>query len=178
MIFSDADKTKFWSHVDRTGECWLWQSFKSRDGYGLVNLQKRMWRAHRIAYWLTYDNPGELFVCHRCDNPSCVRPDHLFLGTTEDNMADMVAKGRSKKGAANASHIAGGAYQRGEKNGRAKITEEQALEIRMRGTPYRRGIYAQLAREYGLTDVAIRKIVRAERWAHIGQRGQILEASI
>lgn len=185
MTFTQTERDKFWSCVDRSGECWIWLRGKDSDGYGITQLQRRQWRAHRAAYALTYEDPGSLFVLHHCDNPSCVRPDHLWLGTNDDNMSDMVAKGRSKRGTSNASHIAGGAYQRGEKNGRAKITEVQVLEIRSRAIPYRRGIYAELGREYGLTAVAIRNIVNGKLWSHVGKpktsrgrRGEILEAIV
>lgn len=109
--------------------CWLWTGFCEEYGYGSVHVAKVLARefgharmlAHRAAYALTYGPiPGDLCVLHRCDNPPCVRPDHLFLGTRVDNMHDMIAKGR---------HVPL-AHRSGEQHGMAKLTWEQVREIR------------------------------------------------
>lgn len=79
----------------RLGRCWVWLGGKTWNGYGTRRVNGRRVRAHRHAYSEAYGaEPGELFVCHRCDNPLCVRPSHLFLGTNSDNMRDCFAKGR------------------------------------------------------------------------------------
>lgn len=90
---------RFWEKVDRSGDCWTWTAYRNPAGYGEINLGGRLGAvlAHRVAYELTFDvAPGDLHVLHRCDNPACVRPDHLFLGTHIDNMRDMTAKGRGR----------------------------------------------------------------------------------
>lgn len=91
---------RFWLHVDKSGDCWLWTGATDHNGYGKVDYRtplRRTLGAHRISWMLRYgDIPNGLKVLHKCDNPKCVNPDHLFLGTHQDNMDDMVAKGRQK----------------------------------------------------------------------------------
>ena len=88
----------FWGRVDKSAECWPWTGPTTEKGYGRFSLGHRTWRAHRLAYELTHGPfPPDLFVLHRCDNPPCVRPDHLFLGDHAANMADAVAKGRRRR---------------------------------------------------------------------------------
>jgi len=87
---------RFWSHVAKSDGCWLWTAHVNRTGYGHFALSRSRGRsAHRVSHELNIGPiPSGMLVCHRCDNPRCVRPDHLFLGTPSDNMHDKVAKGR------------------------------------------------------------------------------------
>lgn len=144
----------FWANVDRTGDCWLWMKACRTSGYGVARYRGRQYGAHRIAYELTHGPiPAGLFVCHKCDRPRCCRPDHLFLGTCADNVADKMAKGRHRP-------------PRGEQCGMAKLTAEQVRAIRARRADG--GVtLVQLAQEYGVNARTISKIVRGERWAHI-----------
>jgi hypothetical protein len=88
-------KQRFLTNVDKRNGCWLWQTRKDRRGYGQFFYKRGVHSAHRISYMIFKGEIGEgLFVCHKCDNPPCVNPDHLFLGTAKDNMHDMLAKGR------------------------------------------------------------------------------------
>lgn len=85
---------------DKTG-CWEFQGQRSIEGYGKIKVDNKNWRAHRLAYLLFVGEiPAEMIVCHRCDNPPCCNPDHLFLGTHSDNTADKVSKNRQAKGSA------------------------------------------------------------------------------
>ena len=95
---------RFWKRVDKNGECWNWTHRKTRDGYGYVkkfNTVTGRWSytyVHRLSWELANGPiPDGLFVCHHCDNPSCVRPSHLFVGTHLDNMKDRSAKGRTRR---------------------------------------------------------------------------------
>jgi len=94
---SEPVPIRFWRNVKNVGGegCWEWTGTKTTGGYGVLSVDRRPEKAHRIAWRLTHGEPApHFFVCHRCDNPPCVRPDHLFLGTHQDNMGDMVRKGR------------------------------------------------------------------------------------
>lgn len=143
---------RLWSHV-RVAEgdaCWEWQGWRNVQGYGKVRVGKRARRAHRVVYEDAYGPiPAGLCVLHRCDNPSCVRPDHLFLGTRVDNGADMARKGRQAKG---------------KENGRSKLTMEQVIELRRR---YRAGEGSQraLAREFGMSRSATQQALLGQTWA-------------
>ena len=94
---------RFWAKVDKTDSCWLWTAAKVRHGYGLFHWpqgdRQAQGTAHRYSWRLHRGEiPAEMFVLHRCDNPSCVNPDHLFLGTHRENMKDKMAKGRWNTG--------------------------------------------------------------------------------
>lgn len=89
---------RFWAKVDRSGDCWMWTAGRDRNGYGVFRHEARQWRAPRVAWTFTYgDIPAGLVVMHSCDNPPCVNPAHLSLGTSGDNARDAARKGRMGK---------------------------------------------------------------------------------
>jgi hypothetical protein len=91
-------KERFESKVDRTGDCHVWTAYKNQDGYGKFKFDGRMVNAHRVAWSLVNGEiPPGMHVLHSCDNPGCVNPEHLFLGTHQDNMDDKVSKGRTAR---------------------------------------------------------------------------------
>lgn len=133
--------------------CWEWLGWKNKDGYGRLRIGgRKVVLAHRLAWWITHGDPGKMLVCHHCDNPSCVRVDHLFIGTAKDNWRDMISKGRMK-------------FVRGEKIGTAKLTQKQVTLIR---EEYTRGGVRQsdLALRYGVSQSSVQLILAAKNWAH------------
>lgn len=103
-----SDLAHFWARVKKSDSCWEWTG-ANNGGYGRMEVAGKLTYAHRLAWELANGSgPGDLCVCHRCDNPACVRPDHLFLGTFADNMGDKISKGRQSRG------LAHGAVNRGK----------------------------------------------------------------
>ena len=89
---------RFWSKVAKSDGCWLWTAARNEQGYGEFSLDGKLQRAHRVSFYLAHGRWPEPNALHKCDNPPCVRPDHLFEGTHKENMADMTSKGRSVRG--------------------------------------------------------------------------------
>ena len=85
---------RFWSKVNKTEGCWEWTAYRNDLGYGFISLNGKAERSHRVSIFLSSGKWPEKHVLHKCDNPPCVRPDHLYEGTDADNMADMKARGR------------------------------------------------------------------------------------
>lgn len=99
ILKNDIDKLKFMKLVNTVNSCWIWTGRKDRDGYGTFNHNGHRIQAHRISYAIyNGKTPSNLYVCHTCDNPTCVNPQHLFLATQQDNMDDMKHKNRSNIG--------------------------------------------------------------------------------
>lgn len=141
-------RTSFFARVRKTSGCWLWQGPRDSKGYAIVHTLGEQ-RGHRAVWVLTKGPvPAGMCVLHRCDNPPCVRPSHLFLGTHADNAADKVAKGRQP---------------RGETNGRARLTWRQVRAIRRRYLAGGVEIRA-LAVEYGVGHSTVGYIVDGTTW--------------
>jgi hypothetical protein len=140
---------KFWSAIDATGDCWLWNGSRTPNGYGKFGKDY----AHRLIWEILVGPiPDGLIVCHHCDVKNCVNPDHLFVGTYADNTADMVQKGRQRWDVNKA----------GERNGRATFTREQVERIRAeadQGTSQK-----ELIQRYAAPQSTINHIVRRYTW--------------
>ena len=151
-------EARLWTKIDVRGpdECWLWRHAKDSKGYGHIYISnERKEQAHRVVYRLVCGEiPPGMCVCHRCDTPACCNPDHLFLGTILDNMMDKIAKGRQGQTGA-----------RGEKNGSAKLKEEDVRSIRK--------LYADgetkmgIAARFGVDSRVVFDIVNGKKWTHV-----------
>lgn len=144
---------RFWTYVDVWGDdaCWEWLGGRwGQMHYGRFKYRGATYSAHRVAWQLTHGQiPDGLFVLHRCDNPPCVNPSHLFLGTQKDNLVDRDRKGRS-------------VYHRGAANSAAKLSESAVAEIRAQ---YKAGrLQRDIAKDFGTTQTNVSWIVRGLTW--------------
>lgn len=152
---SEQTKTRFWSKVAITAnpeKCWTWQAAKKEKKYGTFSIGRSMFRAHRTAFFISFDiDPKELDVCHKCDNPICVNPSHLFLGTNAENMIDKIEKDRQP---------------RGVKNYNSKLNDEKVLEIRKLWATKK---YSQtkIAKMFGVHRGSILQILNGRAWKHV-----------
>lgn len=150
-------EVRFFALVEKTDGCWFWKGAVKEFGHGVMRGQNgRTIRAHR-ASWEIHKGPipSGLFVCHHCDVPNCVNPDHLFLGTNADNMADCKAKGRAR-----------GPCHRGEKHGMSRLTEDDVRELRdLHATG--QFFLRNLADRYGITIAQAHRIVHRRAWRHV-----------
>lgn len=147
-------QNRFWAKVNKTDGCWLWTAGCFRRGYGAIGAGGRhspLLRAHRLS-WELHNGPipEGLCVLHECDNPRCVRPEHLFLGTHQDNVADCVAKGR---------------HSRGERVHQSKLTTANIIMIKSAiksGTSQK-----AIADTFGVHPATISDIATGRTWTHI-----------
>lgn len=142
---------RFWSKVKKSRGCWEWIGAKDGAGYGYLGTTRgqKPLKAHRVSYELNIGPIGGLHVCHKCDNPICVNPAHLFLGTMQDNMADKMAKGR-------------GGQLSGERHFKAKTTRAMAKkihEMRKQGTSQQ-----AIADSLGVSQNCVSKILSGNHW--------------
>ena len=149
-----AIASRFWKKVDKTNNCWNWLAHINNWGYGQFWDGENQMKAHRMSWVISHgDIPDGMCILHRCDNPKCVNPNHLFLGTLKDNMIDMVNKGR------NVTHMG-----KGEDNPSAKLTE---IEVRIIRAYHPALGSRQLSNMFGIAMQNIWKIVTYRSWKHI-----------
>lgn len=161
---SDGDVARFESHVDRLGEgdCWPWKMYCFPFGYGAFKFARRSVVAHRVAWVLKMGSVGNECVLHRCDNPRCCNPSHLFLGSKSDNSADMVGKGRHARGDRHAVRK-NPSLVTGERNPRAKMSIGDVQEMRV---AYAFGgvTMKQLAAKFGVSPAQAHRIISGRQW--------------
>lgn len=154
---NQKDIDRFWSKVVKSDGCWVWKGETGRYGRGRIHAEGRYVQASHLSYRINRGAiPSGLFVLHSCDNPNCINPDHLFLGTQTDNMRDMARKGR-------------GYLQKhpektqGEKHPMHKLTTDQVLMIRST-----KGVkHGVLAKTFGVCRQSIDNIFSGKRWGHV-----------
>lgn len=160
------NKTGFWGKIEKEsdpGGCWVWEGAMDDLGYGRVRFEGKVMLTHRLAYALAYGDLGDGdCVCHKCDNPRCCNPAHLFKGSRLDNNLDMVQKGR------HGARISPGYHKAGEQHWCAKLSEQQVAEIAIM---YRKGGISQrkLAEQYRVSQRTIAKIVLGIGWKHVSK---------
>lgn len=153
-------RQKFFARLVPEKDCLVWVGTRYRSGHGSVGFLNRLYRTHRVAWVLAYGTiPGGVMVCHRCDNPPCCKPEHLFLGSALDNARDAKTKGRMVVGLRNPNR------PRGEASGRAKLTTEQIRAIRAEKTAG--ASLGELSGKYGVSKANLSSIVRRQTWGHI-----------
>ena len=154
---------KFWAQVEKhgpipesnpeLGPCWVWMGHvDKRGGYGDLSVDGKAFKAHRYSYVLEHGEiPEGMLVRHKCDNPPCVNPAHLELGTNDDNMKDRLARGRYAVGSAHA---------------KTTLIEDQVISIR-REYALGSATYASLATQYGISKPSVADIIKRRVWKHI-----------
>lgn len=165
-VLAGRDLQRFLSKILKTDGCWLWQGGRIRAGCGHFGIRHDglpvTLKAHRAAY-ATFKGPIAvgLAVCHSCDNPTCVNPDHLFLGTGKDNALDREHKGRRPN-------------LRGEANGSSKLSEQDVSSIRLSFSHGENK--AQLSRRFGVSRTTVRKIVNRQAWSfNVPEKDYVLQ---
>jgi hypothetical protein len=143
-------RARIYAQTEFTKTCWVWKGNKDRKGYGIASHNRQEFRTHRLS-WIMHigEIPEGMWVLHKCDNPSCINPDHLFLGTSDDNVRDRNEKGRT-------SH---GERQSG------KLRREDVWAIRKE--PRYRGSRAVVAAKYGVSKSAIDLILKGASWKRV-----------
>lgn len=156
---SDKLVHRFWSYVEKGPNCWEWKGSKFTNRYGQFRVYTKKVKAHRFS-WIINGGfiPEGYCILHKCDNPPCVRPDHLFLGTNSDNTHDAIRKGRAALGK-NLKHYCG------ENHPHSKLTEDLVRKIR-RLHKEGKSKYG-LARKYGIGETTVGQIVNRITWRHI-----------
>lgn len=145
---------RFWNKVNKTGTCWLWTGCVNKNGYGVIKINRKYVRSHRISWELCNGLiPKDLCVLHKCDVRHCVNPKHLFLGSRDENNKDRANKNRSF-------------HSVGELSTSSVLKEKDIKEIRGKYIPYKYSANL-LAKEYEVAQTTIINIIKRKTWKHI-----------
>lgn len=167
---SNERKNAFWAKINVTenkDECWEWKEYVDKNGYGRFKIGRTFFPSHRVSFSLSKKGKLSSFlVCHKCDNPKCCNPAHLFLGTQQENIDDCIAKGRYITGDKNGMVKHPELVTKGDKHHNAKFTDSQIIDIRK--------IYAEgktshkkLGKIYSVSANTIKDIVNGKTWKHL-----------
>lgn len=155
----EKELPRFWEKIEKTETCWNWKAHKLKKGYGHFHSKGKEILAHRYSYELHKGKiPENLFVLHSCDNPSCVNPDHLWLGTKKDNRNDCESKGREKL-------FGNKEAKKGTENDNNKLSESEVLMIRSLKKEGK--TFEELARKFSINRITVQQIVYRKTWKHI-----------
>ena len=155
-LMNDEDVERFWKKVEKTESCWLWTGANTKKGYGRFKIKAKLHSPHRVSLSLSIGSIClDKQVCHKCDNPSCVRPDHLFEGTRSDNMKDAFSKGRLPGFTVHISRA-------GESSQNSKLTENQVREIKKRLANKEKA--SVIAKDYTIHERTISNIKLNKTW--------------
>ena len=146
-IGNGKNKLRFLNKLEKSDGCWIWKGSKDKRGYGVISINSKTVKVPRLS-WSIYNGkiPTGKIICHKCDNPPCVNPEHLFLGTWSDNMQDMKKKKRNLAG---------------EKHKMAKLTAKQVYRIK----DDCESTTNNLAKKYGVHPSTIQRILNGKRWS-------------
>jgi hypothetical protein len=148
-----SDKDRFLQYVHKTENCWNWTGYLNERGYGQFDYNQKTCLAHRVSFILFKEAiPEGLFILHSCDNRKCVNPDHLRIGTNQENMNDKVARGRQ-------------AFMKGETNGRSKLKEivvREIIELSNSGISQK-----EIANQFEINNSTVSKIINKKLWGHL-----------
>lgn len=173
-LFGPTRRALFWSKVNKDGDsnaCWNWTGVKDHHGYGKFGIGRcgstaRMERAHRISYAIVFGAITAGFcVLHKCDNPSCVRPSHLRLGTQLENVDDMIFKGRVASGERHNSKTKPLSIAHGERKPNSKLTRRDVLAMRFSWKLFGLTI-ASISRCFSISDRAAADALKGKNWKH------------
>jgi hypothetical protein len=165
ILPTQRDLKRFWVKVLKIHEgCWEWQKGRDKSGYGLFHIAGRVVKTHRLSWMLAHGEIEEgKLILHKCDNPKCVNPDHLFIGNHKDNMADCVNKGRNATGELQRRRPD---LFRGENSSRAKLKESDVIQIRAMKHEGKTKI-RDIAKMFNVSHPTVANICKGIRWAHV-----------